>query len=165
MTGKPGAAATGRITLERTWKAAVEDVWDLWTTKAGIESWWGPEGFRVEVRALELRPGGELRYAMIACAAPQIEFMKRAGMPLVVETRITYDEIVPLRRLCYTNRADFIPGVAPYDVGTVVELHPGPAGVRMVLTFDAMHSEEWSQRQAAGWESELRKLATVLTAA
>ena len=32
-----------RITIERTYRASVEDVWDLWTTKEGIESWWGPE--------------------------------------------------------------------------------------------------------------------------
>ena len=25
-------------------KATLEEVWELWTTKDGIESWWGPEG-------------------------------------------------------------------------------------------------------------------------
>ena len=34
-----------RITMERTFAAPMEDVWELWTTKEGIESWWGPEGF------------------------------------------------------------------------------------------------------------------------
>ena len=52
------------ITLERTYDATVEDVWALWTTKEGIESWWGPDGFSVEVRVIDLRPGGELLYAM-----------------------------------------------------------------------------------------------------
>ena len=28
-----------RITLERTYKASLQDVWDMWTTKEGIESW------------------------------------------------------------------------------------------------------------------------------
>ena len=51
------------ITIERTFNAAIEDVWALWTTADGIESWWGPEGFRVKVRKLELRPGGALHYA------------------------------------------------------------------------------------------------------
>jgi uncharacterized protein YndB with AHSA1/START domain len=70
-----------RITLERTWQATTEEVWDLWTTREGIESWWGPEGFRVEVRALDLRPGGELHCAMNAAAQETIAFMKREGMP------------------------------------------------------------------------------------
>ena len=40
----------------------------LRTTKDGIESWWGPGGFTVKVRKLDLRSGGELHYAMIAIA-------------------------------------------------------------------------------------------------
>jgi uncharacterized protein YndB with AHSA1/START domain len=109
----PGARRT--VTLERTFDASIEEVWDLWTTKEGIESWWGPEGFVVKVLKLDLRPGGELRYTMTAVGADQIEFMKNAGMPLVSETRITYTEVDPPRRLAYTTLADFIPGVEPYD--------------------------------------------------
>ena len=40
-----------RITLERTYKASLQDVWDMWTTKDGIESWWGPDGFSVSTCA------------------------------------------------------------------------------------------------------------------
>lgn len=164
MTNKTGtsAASKRRITIERTYQAPIEDVWDLWTTKEGIESWWGPEGFTVEVLELDLRPGGELRYAMTATAPAEIEFMKKAGMPLTTKARLTYTEVVPPRRLAYTHRADFIPGVEPYDVATMVELHPTPQGVRMVLTFDAMHDETWTQRAVQGRESELRRLAKVL---
>jgi uncharacterized protein YndB with AHSA1/START domain len=151
-----------RITLERIYQANVQDVWDLWTTKKGIESWWGPGGFAVTVRELDLRPGGQLLYAMTAVDPPQVEFMKKAGMPLTTEARITYTDIVPLRRLAYIHLTDFIPGVEPYDVATVVELLRAGQGVRMVLTFDAMHSDEWTQRAVMGWESELGKLAKVL---
>ncbi len=58
--------ARRRITLERTYQASLEEVWEMWTTPEGIESWWGPDGFAVEVRKLDLRPGGELLYAMTA---------------------------------------------------------------------------------------------------
>jgi uncharacterized protein YndB with AHSA1/START domain len=156
------AKAKGRITLERIYHASIEDVWDLWTTKEGIESWWGPDGFAVTVRKLDLRPGGELHYAMTAVAPPQIEFMRKAGMPLTTEARLTFNEIVAPRRLAYTHLADFIPGVAPYDVETLVELFPVAEGVRMVLSFDPMHDETWTQRAVMGWESELDKLAKAL---
>jgi hypothetical protein len=63
--------------------------------------------------------------------------MKKAGMPLTQECRITFTDVMPWRRLAYIHLADFIPGVEPYDVATVVELHEAPDGVRMVLTFDA----------------------------
>lgn len=153
-----------RISFERIYHADVQDVWDLWTTKEGIESWWGPGGFAVTVRKLDLRPGGELWYAMTAIDPPQVEFMKKAGMPLSHDARITFTEIVPRRRLAYVHLADFIPGVDPYDVATVVELHPTERGVRMVLTFDAMHDEEWTRRATMGWESELGKLEALLGA-
>lgn len=151
-----------RIILERSYKASATEVWELWTTKDGIESWWGPDGFRTTVQKLELRPGGVLEYTMTAVGAPQIEFMKRAGMPLANKTRITYVEIVPLRRLSYINLVDFVPGAKAYDVATVVELQPQAQGVKLVLTLDPMHDTQWTQRAVMGWESELGKLAKLL---
>lgn len=151
-----------RITIERTYKASVEDVWDLWTTKEGIESWWGPDGFTTKVLKLDLRAGGELLYAMTATAPAQAQFMKNAGMPLTTQARITYSEVVIQSRLAYIHLADFIPGVEPYDVATVVEFHPTGQSVHMVLTFDAMHDEEWTQRAVMGHESQLEKLQKVI---
>jgi uncharacterized protein YndB with AHSA1/START domain len=153
-----------KMTLERTYEASREDVWDLWTTKEGIESWWGPEGFKVEVLDLDLRPGGELHYTMTAVGPNEVAFMKNAGMPLTTEHRATYSEVVPQRRVAYTLLADFIPGVEPYEVATLVELHPAGRGVRMVLTFDPMHDELWTQRSIMGRESELRRLTKALGA-
>ena len=155
---------TEQITMERTFDAALSDVWELWTTKDGIESWWGPEGFRVEVRSIDLRPGGTLIYAMIAVAPQMIEFMKAAGMPTVTENTMRYREVVPQTRLVYDHSTNFIPGIEPYDVVHRVELFPMGDSVRMVLTFDKMHAEEWTQRAAAGWEQELGKLGRALAA-
>jgi len=149
-------------TIERTYEASIEDVWELLTTKEGIESWWGPEGFSVTVLSLDLRPGGVLRYAMTATGAPQIAFMKQAGMPVSTETSLTYREIDPPRRLAYVDHADFIPGVAAYDVGTVVELTPTSTGVQLRLILDAMHDETWTGRAIMGWEGGLGKLAKLL---
>ena len=77
MTDHVPAKSRQPIKIERTYEADVEDVWALWTTKEGFEAWWGPEGFRVEVRALDLRVGGTLSYDMIADGAEQIAWMKR----------------------------------------------------------------------------------------
>ena len=156
----PGARRT--VTLERTYDASIEEVWDLWTTKEGLESWWGPDGFVVKVQKLDLRPGGELLYTMTAIGSDQIEFLKNAGMPATSATRVTYTHVDPPRRLAYSTVADFIPGVEPYAVATVVELHAIPEGVRLVLTQDAMHDERWTQLAVMGWEMELDKLARVL---
>jgi len=99
---------------------------------------------------------------MTATGPEQIAFMKKAGMPLTTEQRVSYSLVVPHRRLAYTSLADFIPRVAPYDVGTLVELHPSGQGVRMVLTLDAMHDEQWTKMAVLGWESQLGRLGNVL---
>ena len=151
-----------RITMERTYRASIADVWALWTTKDGIESWWGPDGFRVIVTKLDLRPGGELLYVMQAVAPEQIAFMTGAGMPVAHDARIVYAAVEANRRLAYTHDVDFVPGVPAYAIETVVELHQTPTGVRMVLEFDPLHSDEWTGRAQAGWESELGKLEKVL---
>jgi len=161
-TGSSSAAR--RIKIERTYEASIDDVWALWTTKEGIESWWGPDGFSVQVRDLDLRPGGQLQYAMTATAPAQMEFMKKAGMPLTTEARLTYTEVVAKRRLAYVHLADFVPGVKPYDVATVLELYVDLRSVRMVLTFDAMHDEQWTRMAVMGWESQLGKFAKKISA-
>jgi uncharacterized protein YndB with AHSA1/START domain len=154
--------ARRKVSIERTFNAAVEDVWDLWTTKNGIESWWGPPGFEVKVRRLDFRGGGELLYAMSAIAPDQIEFLRKAGMALTTESLVNYTEVVPLKRIAFTQIADFIPNVKPYEVATTVELATHPEGVKVVLTLDAMHDEYWTKMAVMGWESELEKLAKVL---
>lgn len=167
MNGQSANSSTGKIdskkiVIERTYSASMEDVWELWTTKAGIESWWGPDGFSVKVHELDLRAGGEMRYAMTAVEPAQVKFMQQAGMPLTTEAKLTYTEIVPGKRIAYIHRADFIPGVEPYDVGNKVEFFPQGESVCMVLTLDPMHSDEWTQRSVMGMESQLTKLARLI---
>jgi uncharacterized protein YndB with AHSA1/START domain len=158
------ASARQPLKFERSYDAPVEDLWDLWTTKEGFESWWGPEGFRVEVRKLDLRVGGELLYDMIAAGAEQIASMKSAGMPVSHETRGKFVEIEPPSRLRIQHLIDFIPGVEPYEHDIAVELIPKGASVRMVVTVDPHHNEEWTRLAAEGFASQLKKLPGALAA-
>lgn len=156
------SAARAQFSVERTYAATVGEVWALWTTKSGIESWWGPEGFEVKVISLDLCPGGDLVYLMTAVAPEQVAFMKRADMPLTSKCKVTYTEVRPERRLAYKTLTDFVPGVAPYDVSTVAELNEVAGGVKLVITFDAMHDDVWTARARAGYESQLGKLDVLL---
>jgi uncharacterized protein YndB with AHSA1/START domain len=152
-----------RVTLERTFPAPIAHVWELWTTKDGIESWWGPHGFRVEVHSIDVRAGGKLHYSMIAVAPEMIEFMKKANMSPATRHELTYREVVPYKRLAYLQLTDFVPGVAPYDIDTLVVLDEQPdGGVKMTLTFDAMHDDMWTERAALGWKQQFEKLERVL---
>lgn len=153
-----------QFTIERTYAAFIEDVWDLWTTKAGIEFWWGPEGFDVTVTSIDLRSGGQLVYLMTAAAPEQVAFMQRMGMPLSTECKVTYTEVSPPNQLAYKTLTDFVPDVPPYEVATVVELRTTTAGVKLIITSEAMHDDVWTERARAGHESQLRKLDALMAA-
>src|SRR6202790_1277139 len=86
MTTAP-TAARAQFSIQRTYSASIDEAWALWTTKSGIESWWGPEGFGVTVTSIDLRPGGTRVYLMTAVAPEQVAFMERVGMPLTSECK------------------------------------------------------------------------------
>lgn len=79
-----------------------------------------------------------------------------------MERKMQAAVVVMHRRLADTHQADFIPGVEPYDVATLVEFHSDGQSVRMVLTFDPMHDEQWTRRAVMGHESQLGKLEIVI---
>lgn len=162
MTDNTASAARSPIKFERRYDASVEDLWDLWTTKEGFESWWGPEGFRVEVHRMDLRVGGELFYDMIAVGTDEIAWMKKEGMPVSHETRGTFVEVAPYSRLKIQHMIDFIPGLKPYENNILVEFIPEGSSVRMVVAIDRHPDEEWTSRAAAGFESQLTKLPAAL---
>lgn len=152
-----------RINLQRTFAAALDLVWELWTTKEGIESWWGPPGFEVKVSKLELRAGGALEYTMTAVAEPQIAFMKQHNQPLSTALKARYTKVSPMTAASWMNLADFIPGIDPYEVETRLTLTALSAdSVRVDLELDAMHDEFYTSMATQGWESELGKLAAVI---
>jgi uncharacterized protein YndB with AHSA1/START domain len=154
-------------TLERTYPATPARIWERWTTPAGIESWWAPDGFAVEVRALDLRLGGELVYAMTAIAPEQVEFMNNAGMPLTTVSRKTFTELSEPTRIAYTSLIDFVPGVEPYEHLTVVDLQASDDGrsTRVVMSAESLHDDVWTERLLAGRAMELDHLAAVLAPA
>lgn len=150
------------ITLERTYPAPPEEIWELWTTAQGIESWWAPEGFSVDVERIELEPGGTLLYALTAAGEAQVEFLEQAGMPLRTTSSKTFTTVDRPRRLGYRSLVDFVPGMPPYEFLTEVELSPEGEGTRVVMSMEPLHDDEWTQRLVAGRENELDNLAQML---
>jgi uncharacterized protein YndB with AHSA1/START domain len=151
------------ITIKRTYPTSTERVWELWTTPDGIEQWWAPDGFQAKVAKLELEVGGELHHSLTATAPNRIEFMNNAGLPLTTHARKRFTEVEPGRRLVYVSQVDFVPGGEPYDHVTTVEFSPQTNGVRVVMTIEPMHDDDWTQRLVAGRENELDNLGRLIT--
>ena len=158
MSDKNTSATRPKVVIERSFRARVEELWELWTTKKGFASWWGPAGFRVDVHVLEARVGGVLHYDMIADAPEMIEAMKRMGRPSSHGTRGKFVEIKPHKRLSITHIIDFLPGVKPYESTILVEFFPSGESVHMVITLDPMHDQEFTKMSTMGMTSQLTKL-------
>jgi uncharacterized protein YndB with AHSA1/START domain len=163
MSKSTTTSRRAQFVIERMYATSTEDLWALWTTQAGIESWWGPVGFDVTVTSIDLKPGGQLAYIMTATAPDQVAFMTRHGMPLATECTVTYTEVSPPLRLAYKTLTDFVPGVPPYEVNTFVEFQATGDGVKLTITSEAMHDDVWTERARAGHESQLQKLDALVT--
>lgn len=156
---RPSAAEPqAKVVFERTYRARVEDLWELWTTKAGFESWWGPEGFHVKVHRLEARSGGALEYDMIADTPDTIAAMTRMGWQPSHMTRGRFAEVEPFTRLRLVHIIDFIPGVEPYDATIDVEFHAAREYARMVVTVEPHRDPHWTRMSVEGFRSQLTKL-------
>ena len=157
-TRNAGAATGPLLVMERTYRATVEELWELWTTKEGFESWWPPEGSRAEVHAIEARLNGKLHYEMIAEAPEMIAAMKELGLPASHVERARFSEFRPRERLVLAIEMDFLPGVAPYEGTLAVDFFPCGEWVRMVVTLSAMHDEEFTRMASEGLASQFRNL-------
>jgi uncharacterized protein YndB with AHSA1/START domain len=150
--------------MERTFTATLDEVWELWTTKDGIESWWGPIGFETKVARLELRVGGALDYSFTAVGPDQVKFMKDAQQPLTQHMKARYTHVQPKTAAAWQNLVEFIPGITPYEVESRFDLEARGKQVHMKLRFDAMHDEQFTQFAEMGWKEELGKLEQRLAA-
>ena len=162
LVGLLSGTAPKAFTLRRTFKASPDRLWELWTTRKGVESWWGPEGFATKVEALDLRVGGAFDYEMTAVGQEQVAALQGMGMPLVNHARNVYTDVDRPRRLAFTTRVDFVPGVLPYDVEMVVEFHPVREGTRVVVTSSRMHNEQFEGLSKQGETEQLGKLGRLL---
>ena len=57
------------LVFERVFSAPRERVWAAWTSAEQLAKWWGPRGWKTEVKELNFTPGGHLLYGM-TCEDP-----------------------------------------------------------------------------------------------
>lgn len=135
------------FTVERTFRAPIDKVWKMWTTKEGLEKWYWPEPLVARVRKLDFRVGGTWEIA-----AEGLDHTSRG----------TFTQIVPNQRIGMVVPIDFIPGVEGYDRADTIEFQEVPGGTKMIFTATRMHSDEWQMLANGGWGSSMDKLARVL---
>jgi uncharacterized protein YndB with AHSA1/START domain len=143
------------FTIERTFKAAPEKVWKMWTTKEGLMKWWAPSakdmGYEFTVRAIDVRVGGKYDFEM----KDKTQTLHNHGV---------YREVVPNRRLAITWIFDIFlaPGEKPYDVPITIDLEPVSGGTKMTFKQGPLATAEHSEGSRQGVLSNFEKLAKAL---
>ena len=163
MTASTKSAQARQFVIDRTLKAPTEKVWKMWTTKEGLEKWWGPEGFTAVVAHLDVRVGGRFEIIMTAVLPEIIAQLKAAGVGASSAAKGDYTLVEVNRKLAYTNAIDFVPGIEPFTTNTVVEISALPGGgTRLIVTNDALHDEQWTLMATMGWKQQLGKLEKLM---
>jgi uncharacterized protein YndB with AHSA1/START domain len=158
MSTQKGSTSRSSTVIERTYRTRVEELWRLWTTKEGFESWWGSKDSRVEVHTIEAHEGGTLHYDMIAVAPADIAMRNQLGLAPSSSVRARFTELKPYQRLILTHVIDFVPGVKPYEQRIAVDFFPAGDTVRMVTTIEPLHNEEFTQTSIRVFSSQLKDL-------
>ena len=107
----------------RIYDAPRELVFDAWTNPKHLPNWWGPNGFTLTIRSIDVRPGGVWRFVMHGPDGRDYE------------NRITYQEIVRPERLVYSHGGG--DDVEPVQFQTTVtfEDHGGRTKLTMRAVF------------------------------
>lgn len=83
-------ASQQELVITRKFNASKETIWKMFTEAQHLRHWWGPAGMELEVKKLDLRPGGIFHYSMTANGHTMWGIF-------------TYREIEAPNRLVFTN--------------------------------------------------------------
>ena len=145
------------VVIERTFDAAVDLIWQMWTQPDQFKKWYGPQGFTIPVAEMDLRVGG-LR---LICMASPDGSMK-------MWTTGEYVEIAPNERLVYTESpadengnvvspsAMGMPEGYPVTTEVTVVLEDLGGRTKMIMTHAGMPAGSGA---GGGWEQAFEKLA------
>jgi uncharacterized protein YndB with AHSA1/START domain len=144
--------ANRTLTIEKTFNAPLQLVWDAWTQSEHILKWWAPNGMNIKVIQHDFKVGGRWKYSMIMPDGN--EFISEG----------TYKEIVALKKII--TSADFKPMTENVELQTYFEAD----GDKTKFTFSVIHATpEYCKKQEEmgfynGWGSALNRLETILEA-
>jgi uncharacterized protein YndB with AHSA1/START domain len=145
------------IVIERLFDAPPALVFQCWTDPKQMQRWWAPRGFTNPVCELDVRVGGKWRIVM---QAPDGTRYPCEGV---------YQEVVPGKRLVFTNIATDTAGKPVLDGLTKVDFAETNGKTRLTVTTGAVavvdYAVNYLKGMQAGWTQSLEKLDAELVRA
>ena len=150
------------VTLERTYDASLERVWQAWTEPELLKQWWGPDNVSIPECAVDLRVGGKFYIVMEAGEA--MGPYKGTLWPM----RAEFTVVKPQAKLTYTAKAwtEGMEAETMIDQTTDITF-TNVDGKTKVAVVAIIHSvgpkaEMAVQGMQAGFTQQLEKLSTFL---
>ncbi len=138
------------LSLEKTFDAPLELVWEAWTSSAHIMKWWVPQGMDLEVIEHDFRVGGKWKYSMLM--PDGTEFISEG----------VYKEIIEMEKII--TSADF----RPMTENVALHVSFERLDNQTKFTFSVIHeTEDYCKQQEKmgfynGWGSAFDRLDTLL---
>ncbi|MHB8603719.1 MAG: SRPBCC family protein [Thermoplasmatota archaeon] len=139
------------FTIERTFKAAPEKVWRMWTHETSVKKWWFGGPFRVRRATFDVRNGGKFDIEMTHGTQ-------------TIHNHGTYREVTPYTRLAWDWHFDIFlaPGEKAYDVPISIDLAPVAGGTKMTFKEGPLATAENTAGSREGVLANVERLAKVL---
>ncbi len=150
------------VNIQRTFDAAIDDVWSKWTDAAQFGSWYGPRGMTVIVETWDLKVGGIRKVCMQ---------MQRPDRKMQMWFTGVFKEISAPRRLVYTEAmcdesgtlippaAMGLPPETPDITEVIVDLAENGGRTEMTMVHRGVPAGTAGE---GGWLQAFDKLATQL---
>ena len=163
MNDKSKSAAAGhtarpKVVIERTYRAKVEGTLGIVDHEAGLRVVVGTRRLPRRSPCSRSTPGRHAALRHDRRFTRDDRGDEANGPSNFSRGAARFTEIRPHDRLAITSVIDFLPGVKPYESTIVAEFFPSGETVRMVVTLDPMHDEEFTKMATDGFTSQLSKL-------
>jgi len=147
------------LTIERTFDAPADVIWQMWTDPRHFAAWYGPAGSAVTVVNMNVRVGGSrlVRMEVTTPNGPMQMWFTGEYLEIIDGKRLVYTESMSNANGDVVNPSELgMPAAHPTTTEVRVELEDLGGRTRMVLTHIGIPA---GSPGAAGWAMAIDKLA------
>ena len=147
------------VTIERSFDAPVDLIWQMWTSPEHFAAWYGPDGATIPVAKMDVRVGGTRLVSMEIQTPNGAMQMWFAGeyIEVLENERLVYTEFISDENGKVLSPSDMgMPAGHPTTTEVRVELEALGGRTKMVMTHAGIPKDSPG---AAGWAMAFDKLA------